>query len=837
MKNTAWVQMMRMAFQYMKGRKLRTLLTTVAVVFGVAMIFAFNLVLPSALDAFREKLEGEQDVVDLNITSYSGESFSPEQPLQTIAEIDGVAAVTGVLVRRTILPEDFDLGFEEIEVVGVDPDTIEAVRTYEIKDGRFLEPDDTGLLVVPNGVANVDDSFTLLTTEGTQTYTIVGVLKEAPSNPDVPRLLTTLNDAQTVVNQPGLINLIQVKFADGVDADQMTSRIEKALGTEYVTNAESDALGVAKVAYGVMNMFGVIALFLGGFLIFNTFRTVVIERRHDLGMLRAIGATRRQIMQLILVESLLQGIIGTLIGLGVGLLLAMVMTDFVSDVWGQFLGSIELQVEFNPTALFLAIFMGLGVTLLAGYIPARNASRTPPLEALRPATISAAHRAARWGLYVGIGLMVIALGLLVATDTSAPLGAVLFLVGAVIASPGLVVPMARLFDPILSLWFSREGDIARSNMVRQPGRASITASTLMIGLAVLIMIAGLVSGFKLMVDNMLNSSFDSDVLLMPPVIGTYNNLIGADESLKNDLLALPDVETVSDWHFASSTHDGSRLFILGIDPMTYPQVTDLEFREGDSEEAYAELASGRGTIINSLTALTLGLEVGDSFDLQTAEGTQTYRVSGVANDLLNLKLLTFMISQDNMATDFHKTESVMLMVNLTPGTDKDAALEQIRTVAQAYPQFEVDLTSAYRDDMKQLVTGVMNVYYVLAALILIPAGLGLLNTLTINILERTREIGVVRAIGASRPQVQRMVVAEALLLGMFGAAMGVLVGVAMSYGVALAFSSIGWKVPYIFPILGIIAAVTIAILLALFSSVLPARSAAKLDIIRALQYE
>ncbi|KAB2853817.1 MAG: FtsX-like permease family protein, partial [Anaerolineae bacterium] len=372
--------------------------------------------------------------------------------------------------------------------------------------------------------------------------------------------------------------------------------------------------------------FGVIALFLGGFLIFNTFRTVVIERRHDLGMLRAIGATRRQIMQLILTESLLQGFIGTLIGLIVGYIFALVITDFITDIWAKFMGDIQVNLELRASAFALAIGMGFVVTLLAGYFPARHASRTSPLQALRPATISAVQRAARWGLIAGVVVMLFAVILLIANESSAPIGAVVFLVGAVIAAPGLVVPAARLFDPLLALWFARESDIARSNMVRQPGRASITVSTLMIGLATLIMIAALVTGFNAMTENMLNSSFASDVLLMPSAIGVYSNLIGADESLKRDLLALPEVETVSDWHSATSSHDGSRLNILGIDPTTYPQVTDLEFREGKAEEAYPALAYGRTTIINSMAAMTLDLEVGGHFELQTAEGPQTYRV-------------------------------------------------------------------------------------------------------------------------------------------------------------------------------------------------------------------
>jgi putative ABC transport system permease protein len=210
---------------------------------------------------------------------------------------------------------------------------------------------------------------------------------------------------------------------------------------------------------------------------------------------------------------------------------------------------------------------------------------------------------------------------------------------------------------------------------------------------------------------------------------------------------------------------------------------------------------------------------------------------GIATDLLNFKIVSIFISQENLKTDFNKTEAIMMMIDVKPGADVKAVHQQVKQMMSNYPQFLVEVTSEYRSTMQGLMSSVMNAFYLLAALILIPAALGLLNTLTINVLERTREIGIVRAVGGSRKQVQRIVVAEALMLGLLGAAIGVLSGVALSYGFTMAFGLYGWEVPYIFPVMGIVAAIIIALLLALFSSILPARNAAKLDIIRALQYE
>ncbi len=835
MKTSTWIQMTQMAWQYLKGRKLRTSLTTLAIVLGVALIFAINLIMPSVLDYFRQSQNSEMEAVDLSIVNRTGETFDPAPVTQTLLDIDGVDAVSGVLRRRIILPKDNNPlgGISQVDITGVDPSVLSTVRAYNLREGRIIEAN--GEVVASSDIGLLDETITVTTASGLQSFTIVGILKD---DPVTARLIITLADAQVGLNQTGRVNLLEVAFRDGVDHDRVSAQIKDTLGDRYLydTTTESD-LAFAEVASMGLNLFGLIALFMGGFLIFNTFRTVVIERRHDLAMMRAIGATRRQITQLILIESVLQGLIGTILGLALGYVFTLTAMNTFQKVLGEVMAIDGMEARLQPSAFAIAVGMGVLTTLLAGYWPARRAGRTSPLEAMRPMTASDLHRANRWSLIAGSAVMVIAVLMLIGSDKTAPIGAVLFLVGAVIAGPGLVVPVARLFNPLLTLWFAREGDLARGNLIRQPGRAAITASTLMIGLATFIMVASLATGMTRFTSNLADSSFSSDVLLMPSAIATYSSVIGADESLGDRLRALPDVDLVSEERYASSLKDGMNLDVFGIDPQTYPEVAPFVFVKGDPDNAYAELGRGRTMIMNSFLASTLGLEVGDDFTLPTVEGDQQYQLVGIANDTLNIKLNALFISHDNLETDFHKTESIMLMINLVPGVDEAAVQAEIERVVRDYPQFTVELTREYRESMKSAVSTTTGIYYIVAFLILIPAALGLLNTLTINILERTREIGIVRAVGGSRGQVQRIVIAEALLLGLFGAAVGVLVGVAMSYGFILAFSMIGWKMPYIFPVMGILAAIIIAILLGLFSSILPARNASRLDIIRALQYE
>lgn len=441
------------------------------------------------------------------------------------------------------------------------------------------------------------------------------------------------------------------------------------------------------------------------------------------------------------------------------------------------------------------------------------------------------------GLIAGIVIILVGIIVMMRGSQSAASGAIIFLIGTMLFAPSLVLPLSRIFSPLLALGFAREGELARGNVIRQPGRAAITASTLMIGLAMFIALGAIVNSFNVFVVNLVSKNFISDVMIVPPTVGLYGNIVGADEGLLTKLRALPEVQTAAGLRYASGSLNGLAIQVLGIDPTTYPKVSPIDFSQGTPDEAFTALEAGRTVIVNSLAASASKLKLGDSLTLQTAEGQQTYRVVGIATDLLTLKIATLFISQTNMQTDFHKAEDVLLMLNFKPGADKTAALAEVQTALKDYPQFTARLTGEYRQFLVNTTVSALSLFYMLAFLILVPAALGLLNTLAINVLERTREIGIIRAVGGSRKQVQRIVIAEALLLRLFGAVLGIMVGIALSYGFTAAISTIGWALPYSFPVAALVGAVIIALVLGLLASILPARSAARLEIIRALQYE
>lgn len=407
--STLW-EMGLLALQYLRGRKLRTVLTTLAIVFVVGLIFCINLILPSVTDGFKRMLGSTAGTSDLSITSATGESFDPVGALKIAAGVPNVQAVAGVLRRQITLPEVGVSGSvgsaAQIEIVGVDPTTIEKVRTVAVSDGRFLTSDDTGKALLPATITDIAPqmkvgfTFPLITVGGLKLYTVVGLTADKLSS-SAPQFLMTLRDAGAAFNQPGLINTIEEALHAGADKDAVSTDLQKALGAGFKINSTSSSLDsyltILQTAMSVLDLLGLFALFMGGFLIFNTFRTVVIERRHDLGMLRALGAQRGQLTQMILIEGLIQGLIGTALGLIAGYGLALLGSLAAARLVGGFVKGLDFQLQLNAQAVILSIVLGLLTTLVAVYFPAWAASRTSPLEALRPASLLDVRRAARWG--------------------------------------------------------------------------------------------------------------------------------------------------------------------------------------------------------------------------------------------------------------------------------------------------------------------------------------------------------------------------------------------------------------------------------------------------------
>jgi len=834
-----------LALRYLAGRKLRTGLTTLAIVFGVAVIFGVNALMPTMVGALEGSLLGVSGEVDLTVSSASGETFGLA-PLATARRVGGVAGASPALRRQITF--DVAAGTSgtspKIELVGVDPATAELVRKYQVTSGRFLNQSDGHAAVVSQSLAaalrlGVGDELLLPTPRGLTKVRIVGVVAARGGD----QLLVPLGAAQELFLQPNRINTIDLAVAAGANRAAVKANLEKALGSDYRVGSvalESDAFASVQVGLVGMNFLGILTLFMGGFLIFNTFRTSVVERQRDIGMLRAVGATRRTVVGLILVESAAQGVVGTALGLALGYLFALAMVTALQAATEQYMRVRLSGVVLTPEAFALSVGLGLGVTLAAGLLPAIGASRVPVLAALKPQGVTSTMRRGGIGRRAQVGGALIALalvGLVSGNAGAAGLGAVLFLAGLVVLAPGLVEPLARLFEPGLLLAFAREGLIAQGNVRRQPGRASVTASAIMIGLAIIVAVSGLLSSIETTFLGYLDRSLAADIFLLPPSLGLWGADVGFGSEFERKLTRIPGVGNWASLRYAGAQAAGLSVQVLAFDPSTYPRVSGLSFDQG-GPSAYAELARGRAAIASPMFASAARLKVGDSVVVRTPSGPKSYRIVAVGTDYLAAKINTLYISQKSLEADFHKTEDILLLANLAPGAKPGQVKAAIDDLLKSYPQVTLHWGAQWRAQQREVFEQSFAAIYLVLVVLVVPSLLGLVNTLAIGVLERTREIGVLRAVGATRMQVRRLVLAESLLLSATGAAFGLLAGLALGYAfTALLAASMTSSLRYSFPLAGLLAAVAAALAMAVLASLLPARQAARLQIVKALQYE
>ena len=840
-----------LAARYLWGRKLRTTLTTLAVVFGVTILFGMSGMLPTMSEAFRKNILVSVGQVDLTVTHETGGSFSPAV-VDKVRGAPGIAQATGLLRRNVLLPPNLTpttdprQAVPAVTITGLDPVDVLKVRAFQIAAGRFLEPGDGNALVVPQSLADklglaAGDTLTLPSATGTADFQVVGVLN-ARITLGVEEVYVPLAAAQKLLNQPGEINTVEALFASGADRATVEADVLARLGPGYqIGQAEAgeELLAALRIGEIIFNVFGLLALAMGGFIILNTFRTIVAERRRDLGMLRAVGASRRTILGLILTESLVQGVAGTAVGMGIGFLLSAALTLLLNPLLQQF-----IRVQVSPPLPSLGNFigsavLGVGLTVAGGFFPALSAGRVSPLDALRPSVGSVAERAAsRWAIVGAVLIVLAALGLLSGVFGLAALGTLLFLTGLVLIAPVLIKPIANTFGRLLGLLLAREGQIAQGNLARQPGRAAITASALMIGLAITIALFGMISSVSGKFTEFLDTSLGADYLVMPYSLVLGGGNLGASVELAQKMRETPGVAAVTTLRLAGSTAKGTALQVIGIDPATFPALSGLSFTSaGDPARAYAALDRERAIITNGIFAAQNQVQVGDVLTLKTPEGDKDYRVVGIGMDYLNAKLATGYISQANLATDFHQTSDVLLMANATKDADKVAVRAALERIVQGYPAFTLLDSASFRQTQLQTFDAMNYVFYVLAFVLAFPGLIAMINTLAINVVERTREIGVLRAVGSTRRQIQKMILGESLLLAVAGVAFGILAGLWLGYVLVGAMAAAGFDLPYAFPWAGILAVTAVGLLCGVLAAVLPARQAARLDIVTALHYE
>lgn len=849
-----------LAFRYLFGRKLRTFLTTLAVIFGVLVIFGMNIILPTMLQALQANVQGASGLVDFSATHISGESFSVSVA-DKLKNVDGVRAYSPSLTRTVNIPADFyDNDSNQPDKVmalslqGIIPEAARSVRTYPLVEGRYLNDTDTNAVIISRTLSdslklNLGDTMRIPSVDGVTELVIVGILP-ARTSPGNEEIIVNLPTAQLITNQMDKINTIDIvieMFAQEERRNQIQNNIQNALGENFSVgiqlNADTQMFASLQMGQAMMNLFGVLALFMGGFIIFNTFRTIVAERRRDIGMLRALGANRKTIVGIILTEGLLQGIIGTGLGILFGYLMGAGIVKAAGPMMSQFLNMTLGEPVVTPTLIVVTVLLGVGVTVFAGLFPALSASKVTPLEALRPSVNEKIfNQRTSIGAVGGAVIIVLTLAALASGRAEFIIpGGFLFLLGLVLIAPVLIRPFALLFGKILALFYARHGinDLAQGNLTRQPARVAVTASTSMLALAIIVAMGGLISSLTFTLYDLIRANLGSDYLFIPPSIALWSSNVGVNDDFAEQLKKIDGVDEVSALRYSGAISNGQPISLLALDPASFPRVSALFFQESifaDDESAYASLDTSRSIIVNGALLAALQKKVGDKIEIVSSNGTFEYQIVAVATDMLNAKVTTGYISHNNMKKDFDVQDDVFIQLNLTQDANRETADLAIRTLAEKYPTFKVISGVEYYNTMKAQMDATFSAMYILFFVLAIPSLIAMINTLTIGVIERTREIGMIRAVGGTKKQVSAMVVSEALLLSAIGTAFGVLGGIYLGYVMVTALKEI-FPFGFVFPTTGILIGIAIGLLFGMFAAFIPSRQASRMNVVEALRYE
>ena len=842
--------MLKISLRSVLSHKLRLALTAIAVVLGVAfasgMLMLTNALDRTFLDIFessaQDVLVTPEPAVATDITRNDGDQaplLVGDALVAAVRGVPGVAAAGGGISSNGayLIGADGEVvGAVGPPALGVDWSAEEELLPATIVEGRA--PRDAFDVVVDRasflalGLA-IGDPLVVLTPQGQVDTTLVGVFRFGETGGLAGATITAFrpDTAQRLFAAPGQWQYIAAATAEGYTDEEVAAAVADVVGDGYLVQtrqqqveASAGALreGLGFLTYILLGFAG-ISLFVAAFLIYNTFSMLVAARGREMALLRAVGATRGQVLGSVLVEAVLLGLAAAVVGVAVGYGLAASLKAGVAALG---LG-LTAGISPTPASIVVAVALGLSITVISAVAPALRAARIRPLEALRQAATSP-DRPSRPVTVLGLLALVVAAVLfgpsLTAEEPSAgrtAIGALALLLAAILLAPVLAVTFARLMTPLMSLVGGVSGRIAGRNAARSPRRVAATASALIVGLALVSGITVVVASAQRSVETLLDSAFGADLVVSTPTGQPFATGIG------DQIEQIDGVEHVLRQSSGPASLDGDTVSVTAIGGGPVSSVFTVNTMSGDLD------ALGPGTIALSADfAKDRGLGVGDSVPLLFPSGEQrSFEVVAVYES--NVLLFGPVISLGDYREVGGAAQDTVLLVTIDDGADASQVVAQVEEAAAANPLLQVADQTAVKEQNTAQLNQLLYIIYAMLALSIIIAALGVVNTMVLSVLERTRELGMLRAVGAGRRQVRRMVRWEAVLVSMLGALAGVGIGLLAGTGLQRALAPFGIDqlvIPSGTVAVLLLAALVIGVLGAWF----PARRATKLNILESI---
>jgi len=845
-----------LSFRNLRARVQRTLLTAVGIVLGVGIVFGVLTLSNTMSGTFKDLFTRAYGSSDLTVTAAGGSGGFDQNVVQKVRDHAGVESAAPrysfssslILEKKKALPD-----VRSMRLFGVKRQSAGLATGFELTDGHF--PQSRKELTLDGSSAEsaklkLGDKVTIGTPEGPKKLKLVGLLRiPGGSFGGLAFGMVPLSYGQKVFDKRGQISGIAVEAAEGTSVAELKEGLNKKLGeglqverSETRTQQVTGQLQGFKIA---LLFFAGTSLFVGAFLVFNALSMTVLERTRELGMLRALGSTRAMIARSVILEAMLLGTLGSLLGVLFGYGMAKGLVYLFGKAFLFEITSLIL----SPFALVSAVVVGIAVTVVAALYPATKAGRVSPVEAMRARSGEAAGEKRRSrGLTVFgpiLGLLLAGAGVpwiyYLAKNLSANLEGFIYASGivAIIAAflgisliiPVLVRPLAALFSPALRLLFGVEGTMAAANATRNRGRTALTASALMVGISLVVAFSALGGSLLGSIRDYLDDSLGSDYVVQPT---EQNSDAGFSAKLPDEINQVRGVEKTTSI-VSSFRQDGKKLdAVFGVD-QNYPEIFRVDYAAGGSE-SFSKLEDG-GALIGKQLAEDRELGVGSKIEIPGPKGRKNYPIDGVLkNDVIGGGTGIY-LSKEALADDFNETESEFLAVKARPGSDRDVLERRIEDVLKDYPQFTVYSNAEWKAQIESDFNRQYVFFYAIMGVSVAVSAFGVVNTLSMSVFERTREIGILRAVGTTRLQVGRLIIDEGVVISLIGCLIGVALGSLLGYLFVQGSGAGGFEIDFYYPQLPALAALLSGLFIGVFAGLLPARSAARKSIVEAVQYE